>query len=75
MFKTFLLKKMLKSQLKGVPENEQNRIIEVVTANPELFETIGKDIQEKIKGGMSQQEATMRVMQKHQAELQKILGK
>jgi hypothetical protein len=75
MFKTFLLKKMLKSQLKGVPENEQNRIIEVVTKNPELFENIGKEIQEKIKGGMSQQEATMRVMQKHQAELQKILGK
>ena len=49
MFKNFLMKQMLKRQLKGVPEAEQERIITLVTENPELFEKIGKEIQEKTK--------------------------
>ncbi|MBP6856615.1 MAG: hypothetical protein KBC42_03590 [Candidatus Pacebacteria bacterium] len=74
MFKNFLMKQMLKRQLKGVPEAEQERIIKLVTENPELFEKIGKEIQEKTKGGMPQSNATMVVMQKYQAELQKLMG-
>lgn len=68
------MKQMLKRQLKGVPEAEQERIITLVTENPELFEKIGKEIQEKTKGGMPQSNATMVVMQKYQAELQKLMG-
>lgn len=68
------MKQMLKRQLKGVPEAEQERIITLVTENPELFEKIGKEIQEKIKSGMPQTNATMVVMQKYQSELQKLMG-
>ena len=75
MFKNFLMKQMLKKQLKGVPEAEQDRIIEVVTNNPELFEKIGKEIQEKVKGGMPQMNATMMVMQKYKDDVQKIMSK
>lgn len=73
MFKEFLMKKMIKSQLKGVPDSEVDRIIELVSKNPELFKKIGDEIQAKIKGGRSQQAATMEVMRTYQAELQKVL--
>jgi hypothetical protein len=76
MFKNFLMKKMLQSQFKkaGLPQAEQDRIMELVLKNPELFQKIGNEIQEKIRGGMNQQTATMRVMEKYQKELKDIMG-
>jgi len=71
--KSFLMKKMLKSQLKGVPEAQQDMIISAVEKNPKLFEDIAKEVQEKIKGGMDQQAATMQVMMAHQKELQDVM--
>ena len=68
-----LLKKMLKSQLKGMPEAEQNRIIEAVGKNPKLFSDIATEVQEKIKSGMDQQRATMEVMMKHKDALQALM--
>ncbi|MGI9118046.1 MAG: hypothetical protein ACR2IQ_00655 [Minisyncoccia bacterium] len=73
MLKNFLMKKMLKSQLKGIPEAEQDRIINIVTKNPQLFEKIGKEVQEKIKGGMNQMTATQRVMEKYQKEIEQVM--
>ena len=61
---------MLKSQLKGIPEAQQDMIIKAVESNPKLFEDIAKEAQEKIKGGMDQQAAMMQVMMSHQKELQ-----
>ena len=72
-FKDLLLKKMLKSQLKGMPEAQQDMIISAIEKNPKLFEDIAKEAQEKIKGGMDQQKATMQVMMSHQKELQDLM--
>jgi len=72
-FKDLLLKKMLKSQLKGVPEDQQEKIITAVEKNPKLFADIAAEVQEKIKGGMDQQSATMQVMMAHQKELQELM--
>lgn len=76
MFKNFLVKKMLKSQLKktGLPEAEQDRIVELVIKNPELFQKIGNEIQEKVRGGMNQTTATMRVMEKYKDQLKDVLS-
>jgi len=73
MFKEFLMKKMLKSKMKDVPEAEQEQMMKLVMENPELFQKIGVEIQDKIKGGKDQMAATMEVMQSHQDELKKIL--
>ena len=73
MFKEFLLKQMIKRQLKGVPEHEVDRIIGLVEKNPELFKKIGDEIQAKVKSGRSQMAASMEVMRAHQSELQKVL--
>ncbi len=76
--KDFFVKKMLASQLKksGLPQAQQDMIIEAVLKNPEFFEKIAKEAQVLEKQGMPQQAAMMEVMRKHQGELQKImLGK
>jgi len=69
-----LMKKMLKSQMKGVPEAEQEKILELIEKNPELFQKIGLEVQAKMKEGKDQMAATMEVMQAHQGELKNILG-
>ena len=69
----FLMKAMLKKQMKGVPEAEQDRIIGLIEKNPDLFKQIAEETQEKVKGGMGQQEAAMMVMKKYQGELQGLM--
>jgi len=70
MFKNFLMKKMLRTQ--GVPEAQIDMFITMIEKNPELFKTIASEIQEKVKGGMSQMDAGMEVMKKHEEELKKL---
>lgn len=73
--KDFFVRKMLQSQLKkaGLPEAQQNMIIEAVLKNPQFFEKIAKEAKELEKQGRNQQAAMMEVMRKHQGELQKIM--
>lgn len=76
--KDFFVKKMLAGQLKksGLPEAQQEMIMNAVLKNPEFFEKIAKEAKVLEKQGRSQQAAMMEVMRKHQGELQKImLGK
>lgn len=73
MIKEFLLKQVMKRQLKGLPEAEIDRIILLVEKNPDLFKKIGDEIKAKVKAGRSEQAASMEVMRAHQGELQKVL--
>ncbi len=73
MFQNFMLKQMLKSKMKGVPEAEQEKILQMVESNPDFFKKIGEEVQVKVKGGKSEMEATMEVMRKHQSEFQKLM--
>lgn len=73
MFKNFLLKKMLKSQLKGMPEAEQEKLIKMIEKNPKLFQTIAQEAQAKIKDGKDQMTAMMEVIQNYQEELKKAM--
>ncbi len=71
--KNFLMRKMLKSKMKDVPEAEQQKMIAIIEKNPELFQKIGLEVQQKMKEGKDQMSATMEVMQKYQDELKKIV--
>lgn len=73
MFKEMLMKKMLKSKMKDIPEEEQEKMIKLVTEHPELFQKIATEIQAKMKEGKDQMAASMEVMQAHQEELKKIM--
>ncbi len=70
MFKNFLIKKMFKAQ--GVPEEQIDMILAMMEKNPKLFETIAKEIEEKIKSGMDKNMAAMAVMKKYEQELKKL---
>lgn len=70
MFQNFLLKKMLKAQ--GVPDEQVDMLIKMMEKNPELFKRIAEEVQEKVKGGMSQTDAGMSVMRQYESELRKL---
>ena len=47
--------------------------VSMMEKNPELFTTIAKEIEEKTKSGMSQEQASLLVMKKYEAELKKLV--
>lgn len=73
MFQNFLLKKMLKSKLAGVPEAEQEKIFAMIEKNPDMFKKLFEEVQEKVKGGMDQKQAMMEVAKLHENELKGIM--
>jgi chromatin remodeling complex protein RSC6 len=72
--KDFFMKKMLEKQLKDLPADQRDKMIGVISENPEFFQKIAEEIKQAQKGGKDQMAATMEVMRKHQGELQKIMG-
>lgn len=73
--KDFFVKKMLQNQLKksGLPQAQQERLIEGMLKNPELFEKIAKEIKNLEKQGKNQMAASMEVMKKYQNELRDVM--
>ena len=71
--KDFLIKKVVKSKMKGLPKDQQDMIIALVSENPEFFKKIQKEIETKQKSGQNEQVAMMQVMREHQAEIQKLM--
>jgi len=74
MFKEFLMKKLLQSKLKNLPQKEQDRILTLVTKNPKLFEEIAMKIKKKTDAGADQMMATMTVMKEYQGQIQKLMA-
>jgi len=74
MFKSYLLKKMMERQLQNMPTDQKEKIMNIVTKNPDLFMKIAQEAQAKIKEGKTQEAAMMEVMKAHQDELRKAMG-
>ncbi|MFZ2594055.1 MAG: hypothetical protein WAX38_04765 [Minisyncoccia bacterium] len=72
--KSYLTKKVIQSQMKGVPEETQNMIMQLVEKNPELFQKIAGEMDARVKKGEHQMSAMMEVMKKYQKELQAVMG-
>jgi len=73
MLKNFLIKKMLKSKLKDVPPEMQDKLIIAIQKNPALFQKIAGEIQVEMKKGKDEMSAAMEVMKNYQSELGDIL--
>lgn len=73
MLKEFLMKQALKSQLKNVPAEQQEMIMKLVEKNPELFISLGKEIEAEMKSGKDQMSAAMVVFKKHEDEIKKVM--
>ncbi|NCN52431.1 hypothetical protein GW943_01325 [Candidatus Parcubacteria bacterium] len=67
-------RKLLESQLKDVPKDQQEMIMTMFEKDPELLEKIAKEIQVEQKKGLSQMQAAMKVMPKYQGQLQALMG-
>lgn len=64
------MKKLLQSQLKNVPPDQQKMITELVEKDPVLFTKIAKEMQAELKtNGNNQMNAAMKVLPKYQKEL------
>ncbi len=72
-FKNLMLRQMLKSQLKDVPKEQQEKVIAAIEKNPQFFENIAKKVDQKMKEGKDQMAATMEVMRENQEELKKMM--
>ncbi len=70
-----MLKQMLKSKMKGMPQAQQDMMLELIDKNPDFFQKIGEEVKQRMKEGKGETAATMEVMRKHQAELQKLMRK
>lgn len=68
--KNFAIKKLLESQLKNVPEDQKEMILNMVEKEPVLFEKIAKEFQAEMKvNGKNQMAAAMKVLPKYQVQI------
>lgn len=75
MFKNFLMKKMLQSQMKDVPQDVQNKIFDALEKNPKLFENIALEAKKKMDGGMDQMTAVSEAAKMFESDLKSAFGK
>lgn len=71
--KNFLMKKMMSSQLKGIPQADQDKIFAMIEKDPGFFQKVAVEVQEEIKKGKDQMSATMEVVKKYEADLKKLM--
>ena len=69
------MKQAMKSQLKNVPKEQQDKIMELIDKNPEFFTQLAEKVKRKVDSGKPQMAAVMEVMQDNKEELQKMMGK
>lgn len=68
-----LTNKLMERQLKGLPPAQRDAIMAAVSANPDFFNAMAKEIEAEKKAGKSEMAASMEVMRKHQGAIQKIM--
>ena len=61
--------------MKDVPKEQQEMIFSMIEKNPDFFQKIALEVQEKTKGGMDQTTAMMAVMKEYQEELKGMMKK
>lgn len=69
MLKEFFLKKMLERNLSQIPQGERDRLVEMISQNPDFFAKLASSIQSKMTAGKEQMSAVREVMEENQAEL------
>jgi hypothetical protein len=73
--KNFAMKKILESQMKDVPPEQKQMIMEMLEKDPALFEKIAKEMQAELKAnGNNQMAAAQKVLPKYQAEIMAVMS-
>ena len=71
--KSYITEKLIRSKMKNLPKAQQDMYIKLIEENPELFKKIGDEVKVLTKNGTSEMTATMQVMRKYQAEIQRLM--
>lgn len=69
----FVMRKMLSAQMKNLPKEQQEAIMSAFEKDPEFFKKMADEIKKEVKSGKNQQTASMIVMMRHKAKLQKLM--
>ena len=67
------MKQAMKSQLKGVPDDQKEKLLAAFDKDPQFFENIAKEIDARVKQGKGKMEASMQVMRENQDKLRKLM--
>ena len=68
--KNFAIKKVIQSQMKNVPAEQQEMIMAMLEKDPTTFEKIAKEMQAELKiNGNNQMTAAMKILPKYQKEI------
>ena len=70
---SFMLRAMLKSKMKGVPDAQIDQILALVEKNPDFFKEVAEEVKKRVKAGKNETAAMMEVMRERQGELQKMM--
>jgi hypothetical protein len=71
----FIVKSLLKKQLKGVPDDQIDAILAAIEKNPTFFQELAEKVKTLTDSGMSQQEAAQKIMSEQGNELKGIFSK
>jgi hypothetical protein len=75
MFKTWIMKKMLQSQMSKLPADQRALFEKLIENNPELLTKIAEELQKELATGKNQMAAMMVVMKKHEVAIRAAMGK
>lgn len=67
------LSALMERQMKDLPKEQQELIMNLIKNNPELFQKIAKEVEDLKKKGINEMYAGMQVMKKYQSELAKLV--
>lgn len=69
----FLLKQYANWKLKHLPRAQREQMVDMVGKDPQLFKTIGEEIEKRKKGGESETKASIEVMKKYRTQLAALM--
>lgn len=71
--KSMAMKAMLQKQLKGMPKEMQEKVLDAVEQNPDFFKKMADEIKQRVDNGEDKMMASQAVAMKYQQDLMQIM--
>jgi len=73
MLKKMMMKAMMAKQLKGMPKDMQDKVLNLVEKNPDFFKKMADEIKARTDRGEDKMMASQAVAMQYQQELMKMM--
>ena len=70
--RNFIQRKVIEKKLANLPPAQRDMFAKMMEKDPDLFTKIGKEVEERKKKGQDEIMASVAVMKKYEADLQKL---